>query len=178
MVSGQVAAVVVVTIVVFCQNAAPLLFLPFVPMILLAFRLRADEMALGESDCVAMFDIDRFKRVNDRVGHDAGDVVLQTFARVLRSVIRHDDIIARLGGEEFAVLFPCTEVPQALLVCERPREEMGQTLTEVGSQIIGVTVSGGVSMFGPRGLEDALKQADLALYTVKRRGRDQMALAA
>ena len=70
------------------------------------------------------------------------------------------------------------EVPQALLVCERLREEMGQTLTEVGSQVIGVTVSGGVSMLGPRGLEEALKQADRALYTAKRGGRDQMALAA
>ncbi|MEG3155170.1 sensor domain-containing diguanylate cyclase [Sphingomonas sp. RB1R13] len=141
-------------------------------------KRRAAEAVSGESDCVAMFDIDRFKLVNDRFGHDAGDAVLQTFARVLRNVIRQDDIIARLGGEEFAVLFPCTEVPQALLVCERLREEMGQTLTEVGSQIIGVTVSGGVSMLGPRGLEHALKQADRALYTAKRGGRDQMALAA
>jgi diguanylate cyclase (GGDEF)-like protein/PAS domain S-box-containing protein len=141
-------------------------------------KKRAAEAVPGESDCVAMFDIDRFKLVNDRFGHDAGDAVLQTFARVLRNVIRQDDIIARLGGEEFAVLFPCTEVPQALLVCERLREEMGRTLTEVGSQIIGVTVSGGVSMLGPRGLEHALKQADRALYTAKRGGRDQMALAA
>jgi diguanylate cyclase (GGDEF)-like protein/PAS domain S-box-containing protein len=143
-----------------------------------AVKKRAAETAPGESDCVAMFDIDRFKRVNDCFGHDAGDAVLQTFARVLRNVIRHDDIIARLGGEEFAVVFPCTEVPQALLVCERLREEMGHTLTEVGSQVIGVTVSGGVSKLGPRGLEDALKQADRALYTAKRGGRDQMALAA
>ena len=143
-----------------------------------AVKKRAAETAPGESDCVAMFDIDRFKRVNDRFGHDAGDAVLQTFARVLRNVIRHDDIIARLGGEEFAVLFPCTEVQQALLVCERLREEMAKTLTEIGAQVIGVTVSGGVSMLGPRGLEDALKQADRALYTAKRGGRDQMALAA
>ena len=143
-----------------------------------AVTRRASEKAPGENDCVALFDIDRFKRVNDRFGDDAGDAVLQTFARVLRNVIRHDDIIARMGGEEFAILFPCTEVPQALLVCERLREEMAMALTEVGSDVIGVTVSGGVSMLGKRGLEEALKQADRALYTAKRGGRDQMALAA
>lgn len=130
------------------------------------------------SDCVAIFDIDRFKRVNDTFGHDAGDAVLQTFARVLRGVVRQGDCIARLGGEEFAVLFPDTLVPQALMVCERLREEMARATTNAGGHMIGVTVSGGVSQLGTEGLEPALKQADQALYAAKRGGRDQMALAA
>ena len=133
---------------------------------------------LGSTDCVAIFDIDRFKRVNDTFGHDAGDAVLQTFADVLRRVVRQGDAIARLGGEEFAVLFPSTGVPQALLVCDRLRTEMAAASTHVAGKEIRVTVSGGVALLGPQGIEVALKQADQALYAAKRGGRDQMALAA
>lgn len=140
-------------------------------------RCEADDR-LGSTDCVAIFDIDRFKRVNDTFGHDAGDAVLQTFADVLRRVVRQGDAIARLGGEEFAVLFPSTGVPQALLVCDRLRTEMAAASTHVAGKEIRVTVSGGVALLGPQGIEVALKQADQALYAAKRGGRDQMALAA
>ena len=132
----------------------------------------------GQPDCIAMLDIDRFKRVNDRFGHDAGDAVLREFARVLGKVVRSGDVIGRLGGEEFAVLFPATAIPQALMICERLREEFGRTVTEVGGIVITVTVSGGVALLGDQELEAALKQADQALYAAKRGGRDQMALAA
>ena len=125
-----------------------------------------------------MFDIDRFKRVNDEHGHDAGDAVLRTFADVVRRVVRDSDSIARIGGEEFAVLFPATAIPQALIVCDRLRVEMGRAVTVIGDEEIRVTVSGGVALVGRQGPEFALKQADLALYTAKRGGRDQMALAA
>ena len=128
--------------------------------------------------CIAVFDIDRFKQVNDQYGHDAGDAVLRTFAEVVRRVVRDSDSIARIGGEEFAVLFPSTAVPQALLICDRLRTEMAKTMTYVGDKSIRVTVSGGVALLGRRGPDFALKQADLALYTAKRGGRDQMALAA
>ena len=129
-------------------------------------------------DCIALLDIDRFKRVNDRFGHDAGDAVLANFARILRQAVRHDDIIARIGGEEFVILFPATEIQQALLLCERLRLAIARTITDVEGVPIAVTVSGGVSLLGPRGIDEALKEADLALYSAKRGGRDQMALAA
>jgi diguanylate cyclase (GGDEF)-like protein/PAS domain S-box-containing protein len=128
--------------------------------------------------CIAVFDIDRFKRVNDRYGHEAGDAVLRTFARVVRGVVRDGDSIARIGGEEFAILFPSTAVPQALLICDRLRTEMARAVTVVNGETIRVTISGGVAALGRRGPDFALRQADEALYSAKRGGRDQMALAA
>ena len=132
----------------------------------------------GETDCIALFDIDLFKRVNDTYGHDAGDVVLCGFAKVLSGAIRRDDTVARIGGEEFAVLFSNSSIPDALMICERIRQEMAQSSVEVGGQAIRVTVSGGVAILCEEGIERALKQADQALYAAKRGGRDQMALAA
>jgi diguanylate cyclase (GGDEF)-like protein len=107
--------------------------------------------------CIAVFDIDRFKRVNDRYGHDAGDAVLRTFARVVRSVVRDGDSIARIGGEEFAILFPGTAVPQAMLICDRLRTEMARAVTVVNGEAIRVTISGGVSTLGRLGPDFALK---------------------
>jgi len=92
--------------------------------------------------------------------------------------VRDSDSIARIGGEEFAVLFPATGVPQALLICDRLRTEMAKAVTVIGDAAIRVTVSGGVASLDRRGPDSALKQADQALYTAKRGGRDQMALAA
>ena len=132
----------------------------------------------GQDHCIAVFDIDRFKQVNDRYGHDAGDAVLRTFAEVVRRVVRDSDAIARVGGEEFAVLFHAITVPQALAICDRLRTEMAKAVTIIDEEAVRVTVSGGVALLGRRGPDFALKQADRALYTAKRGGRDQMALAA
>ena len=128
--------------------------------------------------CIALFDIDHFKRVNDRHGHDAGDEVLKIFASLANSVVRKGDLVARVGGEEFAVIFPDTSVEQALAVCERLRLEVAQAPICVSDKIIEVTVSGGVAVLGHGGLDEALKQADRALYQAKDGGRDQLALAA
>ena len=136
------------------------------------------QRAIGQADCIAVFDIDHFKRVNDGHGHAAGDAVLQVFARVLRNVVRQGDAVARIGGEEFAAHFPATSVDQALAICERLRTEMSRQTTITGGEPIRVTVSGGVASFTDEGLARALKQADQALYAAKRGGRDQMALAA
>ena len=143
-----------------------------------AIDRRMKERHKDNEDCIAVFDIDLFKGVNDRYGHDAGDAVLRTFAQVVRRVVRDTDSIARIGGEEFAVLFPATAVPQALMVCDRLRIEMAKALTTIGDDQIRVTVSGGVALLGEGGPDVALRQADQALYTAKRGGRDQMALAA
>ncbi len=132
----------------------------------------------GQVDCVAVFDIDHFKRVNDRFGHDAGDAVLGTFARVMRNVMRETDVVARTGGEEFAVLLANTSVEQALTVCDRLRVEMSAMETLCAGARVRVTVSGGVAVLGEHGLDRALREADQALYAAKRGGRDQMTLAA
>ena len=134
--------------------------------------------ANDRSDCVALLDLDHFKIINDSFGHDVGDRVLREFAKLIRRIVRERDFVARIGGEEFAIFFPDTPVAQALLVCDRLRIEMANTDFCVGSAKVRVTVSGGVGQIGPRGIDDALKSADVALYEAKRGGRDRFALAA
>ena len=129
-------------------------------------------------DCVALLDLDHFKIINDSFGHDVGDRVLRDFAKLMRRAVRDRDFVARIGGEEFAIFFPDTPVEQAMLVCDRLRHEMAHTDLRVGSATVRVTVSGGVGQIGPRGIDEALKNADVALYEAKRGGRDRFALAA
>ncbi len=147
-----------------------------------AFRLAVDKLdsteVAGDGACLAMFDIDHFKRVNDRFGHDAGDIVLCRFAEIAQSLVRGGDLVARMGGEEFAILFPHTSAEQALVICERLRVEIAATAIIVDGARISVTVSGGVAALGEDGLDRALKIADQALYVAKEQGRDQLALAA
>lgn len=129
-------------------------------------------------DCLAMIDIDHFKRVNDSHGHDGGDEVLRSFARVARRHMRQNDVVARIGGEEFAILLSDTTTEQAALICDRLRQEMAATVTPFAGQQIAVTISGGVAPLGDGGVDFALRVADSALYRAKMNGRDQLALAA
>ena len=125
-----------------------------------------------------MFDIDHFKAVNDRHGHDGGDDVLRAFAAIARRMVRDRDTVARIGGEEFAIFFPDTTVEQAMAVCDRLRREIGQSYLRAGRSLVRVTVSGGVTILGPEGIDHALRAADRALYHAKRNGRDQFGQAA
>lgn len=146
-----------------------------------AYRAAADRIVVGPGDvgaCVAILDIDPFKRINDLHGHDAGDVVLRGFADVARRIVRERDMVARIGGEEFAFIFPDTALPQALAICDRLRSELGSTIFRAGTSAMAVTVSGGVGELGPGGIDEALKIADMALYRAKQAGRNQLALAA
>ncbi len=142
--------------------------------------VKARRQAVGDDgqDCIALLDIDFFKRVNDSWGHDAGDEVLRGFAIVARRELRQKDVVARLGGEEFAILLPDTSLVQAMQICERLRATIGRSMLVRRLPEMRVTVSGGVAALGPEGLECVLKVADDALYTAKRSGRDQLALAA
>lgn len=147
----------------------------------LAYREAVGRRPQEEGDvgaCVAMLDIDHFKQINDRYGHDAGDVVLKGFAEVARRIVREGDLVARIGGEEFAFYFPDTTLPQALAVCDRLRLELGSSIFRAGSHLVAVTVSGGVAELGEHGIDAALKIADMALYRAKQAGRNQLALAA
>ena len=139
---------------------------------------RPAEAGLDRSDCVAVLDLDHFKVINDSFGHAVGDEVLRGFANIARLMVREGDLVARTGGEEFAIFFPDTSVGQAMLICDRLRREVAQTDQRVGSATVRITVSGGVGQIGPEGVDHALKVADTALYKAKRNGRDQFALAA
>ncbi|MDQ3077755.1 MAG: diguanylate cyclase [Pseudomonadota bacterium] len=139
---------------------------------------RPVEAAVNRGDCIAVLDLDHFKVINDSFGHDVGDAVLRRFATIARAMVRDRDLVARIGGEEFAIFFPDTPVDQAMLVCDRLRCEMAQMEQRAGTARVRVTVSGGVAEVGPEGIDHALKVADLALYEAKRNGRDQFTLAA
>ncbi len=140
-------------------------------------RTAARRVAAGAAgkDCVALLDLDRFKRINDRFGHDVGDEVLKKFAEVALKLTRPGDMLARLGGEEFGLLFEDTSIEQAYEICERIRRELGDTILV---NDVRVTVSGGVALLGSDGLAAALKAADEALYRAKESGRDRLLLAA
>lgn len=147
-----------------------------------AFRAVVDRkqqaVGIGPGDCVAILDFDHFKVVNDSFGHDVGDDVLRALSVLARKMVREGDFLARIGGEEFAIFFPDTSVDRAKQVCDRLGAEMARSNLQAGSLSIRVTVSGGVAAMGGGGLDEALKQADIALYRAKRNGRDQFALAA
>jgi two-component system, cell cycle response regulator len=132
----------------------------------------------GSPLSLAIVDVDRFKAVNDRFGHDGGDVVLRGLAVAFRSGVRRTDLTARLGGEEFVVLMPHTALDMARDVAERLRISFAKTTHVVGDASIGCTVSIGVAAYdATRGLEDGpriLKAADEALYRAKAEGRDRV----
>ena len=133
----------------------------------------------GQPVSVLMLDIDHFKMVNDRYGHAQGDVVLQEFAVLARDALRPDDLLGRMGGEEFAIILPRTGREQAMAVgqrlCERFREHRFPLPNQDSMR---ATLSVGlhaVSTITPQEtLEQLLSRADEALYTAKNSGRNQV----
>ncbi|SFI89719.1 diguanylate cyclase [Nitrosomonas sp. Nm34] len=127
-----------------------------------------------------MLDIDNFKKINDRHGHQAGDAVLKRLADVMRKMLRTVDIIGRIGGEEFAVLLPETDTQRATEVAERLREEVACTAVtlEMGMPLYFKVSIGVVSLEGrDADLNTLLNQADKALYQAKENGRNRVCLA-
>jgi diguanylate cyclase (GGDEF)-like protein len=135
---------------------------------------------LGEHPDAALLicDLDHFKQVNDRYGHDVGDRVLERFGDLLRELSRAQDIPMRLGGEEFCVLLPGTDREGAIQAAERLREETSRRMRGLIPE--GITVSIGVAV-NPDGNLDAhtlLATADRGLYAAKQAGRDRSVEAA
>ncbi len=123
-----------------------------------------------------MFDADHFKAVNDRFGHPAGDAVLCHLAAALSATFRDVDVVARVGGEEFAVLLPSTDLAGAAAVANRLRTLVEKTEVMVDGEPIRYTVSAGVAAMDDSlsGLDGLMKRADQALYTAKARGRNRV----
>ncbi|MCL4671436.1 MAG: diguanylate cyclase [Sphingomonadaceae bacterium] len=129
---------------------------------------------------LALIDIDHFKRINDNHGHPAGDAVIRRIAMLAVDVMRGQDTVGRLGGEEFAVVLPDASAQDALAACERLREAVGTTDLEMetGHQIY-ITLSTGIAVFDRHdSAETMIARADAALYAAKHGGRDQVKLAA
>jgi diguanylate cyclase (GGDEF)-like protein len=120
---------------------------------------------------VLLLDLDRFKTVNDRYGHDAGDVVLVELARLLRGVMRAEDVLARYGGEEFCVLLPELSLEEGLVLAERLRAIVATHAFPAAAGVGQVTVSVGLAAFDPAETgTDVVSRADRAMYAVKAAG--------
>ena len=122
-----------------------------------------------------MIDIDHFKRVNDTYGHKMGDMVLSRLAEVMRKMMRKDDFICRIGGEEFLVVMSNTTMDEALEMSEKLRQKISQTEFEASDdRTIKITASFGIAELSAFGfnIDDALSSVDNALYRAKFRGRN------
>jgi diguanylate cyclase (GGDEF)-like protein len=126
---------------------------------------------------LALFDIDRFKGINDTFGHLAGDTVLRGLAALLRPVVRKDELLARYGGEEFAMVLPETSGENAVQACERLRKTVADHQFTYDGRPIPVTVSIGVAVNGADAdtPERLLRAADTKLYQAKADGRNRVA---
>ncbi len=125
---------------------------------------------------IAIADIDFFKKINDTYGHVFGDKALKKIAKCLKSSLRKTDILARWGGEEFALLLPEANLDQAKKICEEIRKRIGQLKFENSCK---VSISIGIAMFQEKDTKETLfKRADEALYKAKRSGRNMVKVLA
>jgi diguanylate cyclase (GGDEF)-like protein len=145
------------------------------------FMLRADRVVErcrrdGSPVSVLMFDLDRFKEINDTFGHPVGDAVLLKFCEVASSSLRANDVFGRIGGEEFAVVFPGSGIEAAWARADRIRMSFMEACRKVGEFEVDATVSGGVATSAAprRSLDMLLVSADVALYNAKTEGRNRI----
>jgi diguanylate cyclase (GGDEF)-like protein len=132
----------------------------------------------GGQGAVMIIDIDGLKGINDSAGHHAGDVLIRRIAGIMRERVRTTDIVARLSGDEFAVLMPQTDTAGALQLGEDLRAQVAEGAA-AGDDTPGATISVGITMFGGErgaGAEAVLVAADQAMYRAKEEGRNQIAL--
>ena len=123
---------------------------------------------------IGLLDIDNFKRLNDELGHSAGDEALKALAATVSKTLRPTDMVARYGGEEFVVLLPDTPVDEGQLILTRLQRSLTGGLFMHENKQIFVTFSAGVTAYCPgERIEDALQRADLALYQAKRAGKNR-----
>ncbi len=126
----------------------------------------------------AMIDIDNFKSINDTWGHDIGDIALKEVTNVMTKLLRKTDLFGRIGGEEFAVIFPQTLVKEGFNMAERLRKAIEEHVIKTTKGDIKLTVSIGVTYLQDRnvGLKDILNHSDSALYQAKLEGRNKVKL--
>ncbi|HOP68809.1 MAG: histidine kinase N-terminal 7TM domain-containing protein [Dethiobacteria bacterium] len=120
-----------------------------------------------------LLDIDNFKGINDSLGHAAGDAALQHLATVIKKVLRRVDIVGRLGGEEFGILLPVTDLNEAVIFSERIRKSVEAAPAQYNHREISITVSMGVTSYRPGAcVDEIINTADEALYEAKARGKN------
>lgn len=127
----------------------------------------------GVGGCLAIFDIDHFKSINMQFGQSVGDDVLVVFADFLRTVMRAQDIISRIGGESIGVLLPGAPPDRAEAICARILLSLSEIRQSAGAGSFSVTASAGVARIG-NSLDDTIRRAELALFIAKAKGRNRL----
>ncbi|MDY0106495.1 MAG: GGDEF domain-containing protein [Giesbergeria sp.] len=128
--------------------------------------------------CVALLDVDNFKQINDRLGHESGDAALVHLASVVRSVLRPQDMLARYGGEEFVVVLPDTALPQGVEAMQRLQRELTTRFFLRNNEKILITFSAGVAQLAStETAAEAIRRADQSMYLAKRAGKNRVMAA-
>ncbi|NMA84210.1 MAG: GGDEF domain-containing protein [Epulopiscium sp.] len=127
---------------------------------------------------IIFLDIDDFKKINDRYGHDQGDIVLQKIVEVIQNNIRNTDALYRWGGEEFLLICDGLRPENAMRFAKKILEQIKQVEYQVEDEKYKVTISMGISYFSPEDMDynEVIKRADMALYEAKRNGKNQAIL--
>ncbi len=143
-------------------------------------RQMAAERRHGRPLSLAILDIDHFKQVNDTFGHPAGDEVLRRVAHLAIEIMREQDLVGRLGGEEFVIILPDTDARAAMIACDRLRREIAASALRLeDGRTLSITLSVGIAQMEPGHVQQTLiARADDALYRAKAAGRDRVLLAA
>jgi len=133
----------------------------------------------GTPFSLLILDLDHFKRVNDRMGHLAGDQILAQLGETLRAEARVADLLCRFGGEEFAVILPNTNIEGGLVMAERIRSHVAQREFNANGEVLHLTISVGVGECPRHGMDmnELIRVTDAALYMAKRNGRNRVILA-
>jgi diguanylate cyclase (GGDEF)-like protein/PAS domain S-box-containing protein len=130
----------------------------------------------GTPGAVLLIDLDRFKDVNDRFGHRAGDALLRTVAQALRHRVRDSDVLARLGGDEFGIILPQTDLAQAQLAADGIVHTLRRHTAMLGNDLIHTSASVGLMPFDGLNMSQILECVDLAMYEAKEAGRNRFAV--
>ncbi|WP_112833552.1 sensor domain-containing diguanylate cyclase [Ensifer sp.] len=138
-------------------------------------RLVEQCLRRGETTAIAILDIDHFKRLNDTYGHEIGDVVLKHVAKRLTTLVGEEHLLARLGGEEFGILFNGFDVQRAFAFCEKLRMELARSRILADDEELSITVSIGLATIEtPESFDNYLHAADQFLYMAKHAGRNRV----
>lgn len=142
-----------------------------------ALRETARSVRYGRKLCAITMDVDHFKHLNDTRGHAAGDRALQALVCQVKTLLRHPDLLARIGGDEFAILLPDTPAPGGAVLAERLRQSIEALEVPFETGPVRFTVSAGVAEFDPTqgGWEGMMRRADTAMYETKNHGRNAVA---
>ncbi len=125
--------------------------------------------------CLIMCDLDYFKKINDQYGHEAGDSALIAFADILKTTLREQDTVARIGGEEFIILLPNTNLDLVAKISERLRANTEALSIKTSTDTIKITASFGICLIDPaRSVESNIRLVDETLYTAKSKGRNRV----